>query len=72
VAAVGATTVERVRVTREDEYFPLPRDLRRFLSSLQAAVEGGFCARRPGEPGRMERDQEWTATDALELLLSPS
>ena len=64
--------VERIRVTTEGEYFPLPRDLRKLLGALQAAVEGGFSARSPGQPGNLEHDREWTANEALELLtLSP-
>ncbi len=69
IAAVdGDAEVETLRVTSEDEYFPLPRDLRGFLSAIQAAVEAGYAARRPGESGLLERDREWTAADALDLL----
>ena len=64
--------IELVQVTTEGEYFPLPRDLRRLLAALQAAVEGGYSARRPGEVGELENDREWTANEALALLaLSP-
>lgn len=59
---------ELFRVTDEEEYFPLPRQLRGFLNALQAAVEGGLTARAPGRPGLLERDREWTATEALELI----
>ncbi len=55
-------------LTDEEEYFPLPRQLRSFLSALQAAVEGGFTARRPGRPGLLENDRDWTATEALQLI----
>jgi 4-hydroxy-3-methylbut-2-enyl diphosphate reductase len=60
--------VELVRVTSEDEYFPLPPSLRRFVQTLQAAVEGGFASRSPGQPGPMELDRDWGATEALEML----
>ena len=59
---------ELFRVTDEEEYFPLPRQLRGFLSALQAAVEGGFTARRPGRPGLLENDRDWSATEALQLI----
>ncbi|MFZ0493234.1 MAG: 4-hydroxy-3-methylbut-2-enyl diphosphate reductase [Acidimicrobiia bacterium] len=52
-------------VTDEDEYFPLPRQLRGFLTALQSAVEGGFGARAPGRPGPLQNDRSWTATEAL-------
>jgi 4-hydroxy-3-methylbut-2-enyl diphosphate reductase len=69
IAAVAPTEgVELVQVTTEGEYFPLPRDLRKLLGALQAAVEGGFSARHPGRPGELEHDREWTANEALELL----
>ncbi len=59
---------ELFRVTDEEEYFPLPRQLRGFLTALQAAVEGGFTARKPGQPGLLENDRDWTATEALQLV----
>lgn len=69
IDAIGPTNgIEVVQVTTEGEYFPLPRDLRRLLAALQAAVEGGYSARRPGRAGELDRDREWTANEALELL----
>ncbi|MFQ5947684.1 MAG: 4-hydroxy-3-methylbut-2-enyl diphosphate reductase [Acidimicrobiia bacterium] len=69
IEAVGPSRgVEMVRVTEEEEYFPLPRQLRAFLASLQAAVEGGYTARNPGQAGPLEADRSWDATKALELL----
>jgi len=56
------------RVTDEDEYFPLPRQLRGFLTALQSAVEGGLCVRVPGRPGPLQDDRTWTATEALAAL----
>jgi 4-hydroxy-3-methylbut-2-en-1-yl diphosphate reductase len=55
-------------VTDEDEYFPLPRQLRAFLSALQLAVEAGFGARAPAVQGPLQNDRAWTATEALEAL----
>ena len=43
IAALKPTEgVDLVRVTTEDEYFPLPPSLRRFVQTLQAAVEGAW------------------------------
>lgn len=60
--------VELVVVGDETEYFPPPPQLRSMLAALQAVVEGGLGARRPGEPGPMEDDRSWTAGRALDLL----
>jgi 4-hydroxy-3-methylbut-2-enyl diphosphate reductase len=60
--------VELVRVTEEGEYFPPPPQLRSFLKGLQGAVEAGVAARKPGEPGLLEDDRSWGATEALEML----
>ncbi|MCL1595113.1 MAG: 4-hydroxy-3-methylbut-2-enyl diphosphate reductase [Actinomycetia bacterium] len=69
IEAVGpADGVEIVQVTEEDEYFPLPPQLRRFMQTLQALVEGGFACQKPGDHGPIERDREFTATEALSLL----
>jgi 4-hydroxy-3-methylbut-2-en-1-yl diphosphate reductase len=58
-------------VTDENEYFPLPRQLRAFLSALQSAVEGGFGSRNPGAFGPLQNDRSWTATEALAALTPP-
>ena len=69
IEAVAPTEgVETVQLTTEGEYFPLPRDLRKLLGALQAAVEGGLTARNPGQAGELERDRAWTANEALDLL----
>lgn len=60
--------VEVIRVTEEDEYFPLPPQLRRFMQCLQALVEGGFACRTPGAHGPIENDRDFSATEALSLL----
>jgi 4-hydroxy-3-methylbut-2-enyl diphosphate reductase len=54
--------------TQEAEYFPLPPQLRSFVSTLQALVEAGVTASKPGGESWLERDREWTATEALELI----
>ncbi len=54
--------------TEEQEYFPLPPQLRAFVTTIQTMVEAGVTARRPSEPGWLERDREWTATEALSLI----
>jgi 4-hydroxy-3-methylbut-2-enyl diphosphate reductase len=58
---------ELLTVTDEEEYFPLPPQLRSFVTTLQKLVEGGFAARGAGE-GLLERDRDWTATEALSLI----
>ncbi len=56
--------------TEEAEYFPLPPQLRTFVSTLQTLVEAGVTAKRPGGESWLERDREWTATEALDLISS--
>ena len=58
---------ELFRVTEEEEYFPLPRQLRAFVGTLQTLVEASVGA-PPSGPGPIERDRDWTATEALELV----
>lgn len=60
--------VELLQVTTEGEYFPLPPQLRSFLAALQALVEAGFCRSERGGPGMLERDREWNATAALDMI----
>jgi 4-hydroxy-3-methylbut-2-en-1-yl diphosphate reductase len=54
--------------TEEEEYFPLPPQLRSFVSTLQTLVEAGVTASQPGGESWLERDREWTATEALDLI----
>jgi 4-hydroxy-3-methylbut-2-enyl diphosphate reductase len=69
IEAIAPTEgVELVRVTEEDEYFPLPPRLRRFVQVLQALVEGAFACRTPGRAGPLDIDREFGATGALETL----
>jgi 4-hydroxy-3-methylbut-2-enyl diphosphate reductase len=69
ISRIGpADGVEIVRVTSEDEYFPLPPALRRFMGALQPLVEGGFACQNPGAPGLVENDRDFTATEALAIL----
>ncbi len=73
IAAIDPNAiVERVRVGEEDEYFPLPRSLRSFVTTLQALVEGAYGARHPGRIGPIQQDRDWSAYDALELLTDSS
>lgn len=54
--------------TEEAEYFPLPPQLRAFVTTLQTLVEAGVTASGPGGDSWLERDREWTATEALDLI----
>ena len=56
------------RSTEEQEYFPLPPQLRAFVTTLQQLVEAGVTAANPGESAWLENDREWTATEALRLI----
>ena len=56
------------RSTEEQEYFPLPPQLRAFVTTLQQLVEAGVTASKPGESAWLENDREWTATEALRLI----
>lgn len=59
---------ELVSTTEEAEYFPLPPQLRAFVMTLQNLVEAGVTARQSREPALLDRDREWTATEALRLI----
>lgn len=56
------------RASEEEEYFPLPPQLRAFVATLQTLVEAGVTATRPNDESLLERDREWTATEALDLI----
>ncbi|MFP3913690.1 MAG: 4-hydroxy-3-methylbut-2-enyl diphosphate reductase [Actinomycetota bacterium] len=58
------------QTTQESEYFPLPPQLRSFVSTLAELVEAGVTARPATERGWLEKDREWTATEALSLISS--
>ena len=60
--------VSPLSITDEDEYFPLPPSLRRFVTVLQTVVEAAFCVRSPGRPGPIQEDPDHSATEALDLL----
>ena len=53
--------------TQEGEYFPLPPQLRSFVTTIQMMVEAGVTA-KPNTDGWLERDRDWTATEALNLI----
>ena len=59
---------ELLSVTEEGEYFPLPPQLRAFVTTLQSLVEAGVTARPSEESGWLERDRSWTASEALNLI----
>jgi 4-hydroxy-3-methylbut-2-enyl diphosphate reductase len=61
---------ELLSVTDEDEYFPLPPQLRTFVTTLQRLVEAGLTADGAAD-GPLERDREWSATEALALISQP-
>lgn len=54
--------------TEEQEYFPLPPQLRAFVTTLQTLVEAGVTASQPGGESLLDKDREWTATEALDLI----
>jgi 4-hydroxy-3-methylbut-2-enyl diphosphate reductase len=56
------------RTTEEQEYFPLPPQLRAFVTTLQLLVEAGVTASKTGADSWIEKDREWTATEALDLI----
>lgn len=56
------------RATQEGEYFPLPPQLRAFVITLTQLVEAGVTARPSLSPSLLDRDREWTATEALDLI----
>ena len=69
IAAIDpADGVEVLSLTDEDEYFPLPPSLRKFVKTLQAVVEAGFAVKDQGKPGPIELDPDYSATGALDLL----
>jgi 4-hydroxy-3-methylbut-2-enyl diphosphate reductase len=55
-------------VTEEAEYFPLPPQLRAFVTTLQHLVEAGVTAPGPSGTGYLEQDRTWTASEALKLI----
>lgn len=60
--------VQLLQVTEEEEYFPLPPQLRALLRALQRLVESGFAARPPTTPGPLDNDPAWDATEALSTI----
>ena len=60
--------VELLQVTEEGEYFPLPPQLRGLLRALQRTVEAGFGAAPAKQPGPLDRDPDWNATEALAAI----
>ena len=60
--------IRLLQVTEEEEYFPLPPQLRNLLRVLQRTVEAGFGARPATQPGPLDRDPDWDATEALAAI----
>ena len=60
--------VQLLQVTEEEEYFPLPPQLRGLLRALQQLVESGFAAQPPTTPGPLDNDPAWDATEALSTI----
>lgn len=56
------------KVTEEGEYFPLPPQLRSFVTTLQHLVEAGVTAKGQSGDGYLENDRTWTAAEALKLI----
>jgi 4-hydroxy-3-methylbut-2-enyl diphosphate reductase len=67
-AVAPSQGVTIVSITDEDEYFPLPPSLRRFVKTLQAVVEAAFAVPDKDLPGPIEEDPGYSATGALDLL----
>ena len=59
---------ELAHVTDEEEYFPLPRQLRVFISVLGQVVEAGMTLPSTDWRAWTDFDRSWTATDALSLI----
>jgi 4-hydroxy-3-methylbut-2-enyl diphosphate reductase len=64
----AVTGFELLSVTEEGEYFPLPPQLRAFVGLMQTMIEAALTARPTDGPTWLERDRNWSASDALELL----
>ncbi len=63
--------VETVTVTDEDEYFPLPRELRDLLRALSGALAFSLGAPSPGHlPSDVPDDRSRAASDVLDSLAS--
>jgi 4-hydroxy-3-methylbut-2-enyl diphosphate reductase len=63
--------VETVTVTDEDEYFPLPRELRELLRALSGALAFSLGAPLPAQaPSDVPDDRSRAASDVLDSLAS--
>lgn len=69
IDAVNPTvSVDLLRVTEEDEYFPLPPTLRKLIISAQHLVEGAFGATEPGNEGPIQQDRDHSAAESLDVF----
>lgn len=59
---------ELITVTEEEEYFPLPPQLRSFITTLGRLAEAAVGAPPATEPGWLDRDRSWKASDALDSI----
>ncbi len=59
--------VQNVRVTEEDEYFPVPRNLREFVPAFAAAIAFGFAG-PPPEKLALSDDRATAASAVLQSL----
>lgn len=61
--------VEFAHITDEDEYFPLPRQLRVFVSVLGQLVEAGMTIPSSNWRRWRQNDREWSATAELTRII---
>ncbi len=61
--------VELAHITDEDEYFPLPRQLRVFIAVLGQLVEAGMTVPASDWGHWQQNDRSWSATAALTTLI---
>ena len=54
--------------TDEDEYFPLPKELRANISSLSRLFETMFPSNKIEAKNSISKDKSWSATEALASL----
>ena len=61
--------VKFAHVTEEDEYFPLPRQLRAFIATLGQLVEAAMTVPGSDWGHWQQNDRSWSATDELTTLV---
>ncbi len=68
-ALVPRQGVELAHITDEDEYFPLPRQLRVFVAALGQLVEAGMTLRSSDWSVWQRHDRSWSVTDELTSII---